>query len=91
MKIRNAVMGKIVGTIILLTALISWGCKDNKPLVYSTIYKAAEKGDLQDVKRHLNRGEAVNGEGTGWTPMEVAAYGGHKDVVELLRQHGGHE
>ena len=27
----------------------------------------------------------------GVTPLHVAVQDGHKDVVELLRQHGGHE
>ena len=27
----------------------------------------------------------------GETPLHLAAYMGHKDVAELLRQHGGHE
>jgi len=26
-----------------------------------------------------------------WTPLHVAAAKDHKDVVELLRKHGGHE
>ena len=27
----------------------------------------------------------------GWTPLHRAVLGGHKDVADLLRQHGGHE
>jgi ankyrin repeat protein len=27
----------------------------------------------------------------GWTPLHSAAAYGTKDMVELLRQHGGHE
>jgi len=27
----------------------------------------------------------------GATPLDLAGGGGHKDVVELLRLHGGHE
>jgi ankyrin repeat protein len=27
----------------------------------------------------------------GETPLHKAVAGGHKDVAELLRQHGGHE
>jgi len=27
----------------------------------------------------------------GWTPLHLAAFYGHMDVAELLRQHGGHE
>jgi ankyrin repeat protein len=28
---------------------------------------------------------------SGTTPLREAAKNGHKDVAELLRQHGGHE
>jgi ankyrin repeat protein len=27
----------------------------------------------------------------GWTPLHFAAQRGYKDIVEYLRQHGGHE
>ena len=86
MKIRNIMPGKIVGAVILLTALISWGYQDNKPLVYKTIHEAAEKGNLKDVERHLNRGADVNAKNnTGLTPLHMlAAVSGYKAVALSL-------
>jgi ankyrin repeat protein len=76
---------KAIGAVILLTFLIWSSCRDNKPLVWETIHEAAKKGDLQDVKRHLNRGAAVNAkDADGLTPLLFAFDGGHKDIVELL-------
>ena len=44
------------------------------------------------VELPLANGADVNAKtGRGLTPLRHAAVKGHKDVVELLRQHGGHE
>lgn len=47
----------------------------------------------QDVVELLLANKAdVNAKAdNGATPLDIAAGGGHEDVVELLRQHGGHE
>lgn len=85
MNIRNTIAGKVVRTAMLLTALISWGCRDNQPLVYETIHEAALKGDLADVKRHLQRGVAVNAtDNFGMTPLHWAITSGHKDLAGWL-------
>ena len=55
------------------------------------IHDAAAKGDLRKVKALLKEHpELVSAKegGLGWTPLHVAAYGGHKDVVELLLDKG---
>ncbi|MDO9541531.1 MAG: DUF4190 domain-containing protein [Kiritimatiellia bacterium] len=56
-----------------------------QPLVYETINEAAEKGDLADVKRHLERGADVNSEdGNGWTPVMAAVDESHQDIFNYL-------
>ena len=48
---------------------------------------AAEKGNIEAVKQHLAAGADVNAMGRG-TPLHYAAYGGHKEVAELLIAEG---
>jgi len=82
MKIR---MGKAVGIVLLLTALLCCSCRNNQLQVYETMQEAAEKGDFADVKRHLKRGADVNAKDKyGQTPLLEAARNGHKAVAELL-------
>ena len=38
-----------------------------------------------------NKADVNAKDNEGYTPLHFAAYSGHKDVAELLRQHGGHE
>lgn len=70
----------------LLWALmvLSAGC-GQRPLSYGTINEAAAKGDLDDVKRHLKRGAALNAiDGDGKTPVMCAAVNGQLDVIRYL-------
>jgi ankyrin repeat protein len=48
---------------------------------------AAEEGNIEAVKQHLAAGADVNAMGRG-TPLHYAAYGGHKEVAELLIAEG---
>jgi ankyrin repeat protein len=48
---------------------------------------AAEEGNIEAVKQHLAAGADVNANGRG-TPLHYAAYGGHKEVAELLIAEG---
>lgn len=61
----------LISVITLMATLTSFECKtnnkhsiklqaDDKPFVYPTLWIAAESGDIEDVKRHLTRGENVN-------------------------------
>ena len=50
-----------------------------------SIYEAAEKGNIEAVKQHLDAGADVNAtDGDGWTPLHKAAPNGHKEIAELL-------
>ena len=53
----------------------------------------AQRGDLEKVKALLkDNPDLVSSKDTnGWMPLHAAAIDGHKDVAELLCQHGGHE
>ena len=54
-----------------------------------SIYFAAESGNIEAVKQHLDAGTDVNvGRFGGTTPLHYAAYHGHKEVAELLIANG---
>ena len=54
------------------------------------IWEAARTGNIEAVKQHLAAGTDVNSKtGFIWTPLHYAAREGHKEIVELLRKHGG--
>ena len=57
---------------------------------YRTLYTAVQKGDAEDVKKHLLRGEKVNEINAtyNWTPLHRAVSGGHAEIVRLLLDHG---
>lgn len=82
-----------LGLFLAVAILSLWfltGCAPGeKPLKYSTIHEAAEKGDLEDVKNHLRRGVAVNAQGPyGVTPLHYAAANGQTKVAEFLIKKG---
>lgn len=58
----------------------------------SSIWEAAEQGDIQAVEEHLNAGTSVNAKGERtWmeaTPLHHAVKGDHLNVVELLIENG---
>jgi ankyrin repeat protein len=50
-----------------------------------SIWKDAEKGDIEAVKLHLDNGVDVNAkDNIGWTPLHFATVLDHKEIVELL-------
>jgi len=85
MKMRSIRTGITEWAVILLTALLSYGGQNNHPQSYKAIHEAVEKGDLEEVKRLLEKGADVNAKDKdGWTPFSRAANDGHKEVAELL-------
>jgi ankyrin repeat protein len=57
---------------------------------------AASGGQKDAAELLLAHGAEVNAQtcgmdASGITPLHMALGTGHKDVIELLRQHGGHE
>lgn len=82
-----------LGLFLIMAILAEWfltSCADKeKPLKYSTIHEAAERGDLEDVKNHLRRGTAVNAQDVyGATPLHYAAMTGQTKVAEFLIKKG---
>ena len=53
-----------------------------------SIHKAAEAGNIEAVKKHLEAGTDVNAkDGRGYTPLDYA--GRHPETADLLRKLGG--
>jgi len=77
----------VVMVILAVIFFASCGQKE-RPLKYSTIHKAVEKGDLEDVKNHLRKGTAVNAKLHGLTPLHFAAAYGHINVAKFLIEKG---
>lgn len=62
---------------------------DRKPQNSSTIWKAAAKGSIEEVERHLENGIDVNVHSTAdGTPLARAAYNGRTEVIQLLLSKG---
>jgi cytohesin len=79
---------KLLTTTIAAVLLV--GCGPPKPPDIS-IHDAIIKGDIEAVKQHLAAGVDVNARGDSlgfedieWTPLRGAAYGGDKEIAELL-------
>jgi cytohesin len=70
--------------ITTIAAVLVVGCGKGKAPDIS-IYEAAEKGNIEAVKQHLDAGADVNTKDRGGsTPLHLAASWGHKEVAELL-------
>ena len=74
--------------VLIVAAVVLVGC-GGPP---KDIWEAAEQGDIEAVKEYLAAGTDVNaggglddnGEPLLWTPLHHAAWGGHKEIAELL-------
>ena len=54
-----------------------------------SINQAADRGNIEAVKQHLDAGTDVNAKGrSGQTPLHDAAINGHKEIAELLISKG---
>lgn len=52
------------------------------------LHDAAENGDIEEIKKLIAGGANIDEERSGNTPMDIAAYLGHKDIVNLLFDKG---
>lgn len=56
---------------------------------YSGLHKAAHRGDMIALKRHIKAGADLEArDGNGRTPLHVAAFASHYDVVRMLIESG---
>nr|7TBO_A Chain A, D12 LOV2-DARPin fusion [synthetic construct]7TBO_B Chain B, D12 LOV2-DARPin fusion [synthetic construct] len=63
--------------------------KLRKAYLILALLEAAKKGQIEEVRRLLELGADANGaDGTGTTPLHLAAYSGHLEIVEVLLKHG---
>jgi len=70
--------------ITTIAAVLLVGC--GNPEADRALLDAAEKGNIEAVKWHLDAGADVNAQDNDirWTPLHVAAAFGHKEIAELL-------
>ena len=70
-----------------IAALVLVGCGPSVPDI--SIHRAAEKGNIEVVKKHLANGADINArDSDGLTPLIQAAFKGHNELVELLIAEG---
>ena len=76
-----------------IAAVVLVGCGESRPPEPPTakapdipLWKAAIKGDIEAVKKHLAAGADVNAKDDqfGGTPLHHVTVKGHKEIVELL-------
>jgi ankyrin repeat protein len=76
---------------LLLTAIAAVmlvGC--GNPEANRALLDAAEKGNIEAVKQHLDAGADVNAKDRGGqTPLDLAIQQKKPETTELLRKHGG--
>lgn len=90
MRIRR--IGQLIAVVIPLGVLL-WVLQGGPlrlfdPLPNITLGEAASSGEDTQVRKALAAGAAVNGLGTGWTPLMMAVDGGHLSTIRLLLTSG---
>ena len=56
-----------------------------KKFFKGTLSEACYNGNIEAVKKHLATGSDVNAKNSDdWTPLQIAADKGHKEIAELL-------
>ena len=66
--------------IAIVAAVLVVGCGNPD----GALFDAAHKGNIEVAKQAIADGANVNAKDDGWTPLHLAASGGHKELVELL-------
>ncbi len=76
---------KLLIPIVIALAVVGCGPEPS-------IHEAAAGGNIKRVKQHLIEGVDVNAKyKDGWTPLHMAAEGGHREIVDLLIAKGAVE
>ena len=75
--------------VLVSLPLLLGGCGEgssiHKFMKQPNIHEAAAEGNIRRVKQHLVEGVNVNAKfKDGWTPLHMAAEGGHREIVDLL-------
>ncbi len=72
----------------IVAAVVLVGCGPSVPDI--SIHGAANRGNIEAVKQHLNAGTDVNAtDRNGKTPLDNAIKRKHPELADLLRKHGG--
>ena len=81
------------GHLEVIRILIAAGADVNAedPQGYTALRSASGKGHPDVVRTLLAAGADVNAKAYGTTVLREALKNGHRDIAELLRQHGSHE
>ena len=81
----NVASDEIVGISTAVPNPSNRGLRNRTTKSNSTIWKAAEEGDVEEIERHIESGVDVNAYSSSHgTPLSVAAYNGNSDVVTSL-------
>ena len=81
----NSAFEEIVGTSTAVPNPSASGLHNRTQKSNSTIWKAAEEGDVEEIERHVAGGVDINAYSpTLGTPLSVAAHNGNSDVVTWL-------
>ncbi|MEE8153692.1 MAG: ankyrin repeat domain-containing protein [Phycisphaerales bacterium] len=83
-------------SVVLTAALICFGVVFVAQPPYSRLHYAAYVGDIEEVRNRLEAGEDIgraattndHGSDSFFTPLALAAYGGHIEIVQLLIDSG---
>ena len=70
--------------------MVLTGCGPDTNIKYRTLYIAVQKGDAEDVRRHIGTGIDINevNDTYRWTPLHKAASMGHLEIVRILLENG---
>jgi ankyrin repeat protein/beta-lactamase regulating signal transducer with metallopeptidase domain len=87
----------VIASILLPMARAEKTVEDNKPVATgnerksaSSLHEAARSGDVEQIENFIARGANVNdrNEGKKMTPLCIAAFEGHTEVVKVLLENG---
>jgi len=81
-------MVKLAMVLGILFPFFCYSMTDQCLQEYLALHKAAEKGFLPMVKMLVDAGSEINARSTDGTPLHVASWMGHANVVRWLLQNG---